>query len=583
MDQDNDLKIEELGSELEQLKARVADLEKELGELKQIRYIEPQPAAPAPAQPFIIKPSPKPAARSEKSPNGEGWETVIGGKLLNRVGIIVLLLAAAYFLKYSIDNGWIGIVGRIVIGFIAGVVFLGAGDVMMRKGYNYFSQGMSGGGIGIIYLTTFFAVGQYHLIGRMPGFALLILTALAGGMLAVRQNAYGVGLLSTLGGFLAPFMIGSQSPNTVGLLGYITVLDLAVLYLARHKNWRSLNHISFWGTMIVYMINYSAHFSAPGESMWIYQLFAAVFFVIFGALSFYYNVLHRQATKAWDVLLLVLNAAFFFGFTCANLEYDYHAWLGLAAIVLAAFYLLVAMGLRRKGLGDDLLFLALLGTGLAFVTVAIPLQLSEDWIAAAWLVESVVLIFAGIRGSNAWVRWAGVVLLVLVSLIFGLNYPLDLHKQTPLLSIFSFTCVLSIAGLYLTAYLFRTAAEVKETEKFIVWPAVGLATLMLLKQLAWEVANAISYYGWLVSEKFAVSISWVVAAVIMMIVGMARDIKGIRYIALGLFGVTTAKVLLYDLSGLAVIYRVLILVIVGAILVGVSFMYQNLNKGEDSQ
>lgn len=554
-------KITSLKAEVEQLKSRVAALENH----------SPK------ARPLISKPTLDIKGYISK----EGLESLIGGQLLNRVGIIVLLFGVAYFLKYSFDNRWIGELGRVVIGFIGGITLLAAGNLMMKRHYRYFSQGFSGGGLGILYLTTFAAANYYHFFSPLVAFSILVLTAMTGGILSVRQNAYGVAVLAAVGGFLTPFLIGSREANPPALLSYIAVLDLAVIYLAYHKNWRSLNLLSFCGTALVYFLYQQSSFQQYQSNLWLNQFFLVLYFLIFGTLTFLYNVRHRQSTGAGDVLLLVLNAAFFFGVSANNLDNRYHHWLGVFAILLAVIYLLLGLTLYRRKLGDDLLFLSLLGTSLSFVTIAIPLQFENDRVmTVAWLVESIILIYAGIKGVNILVRRAGLLLLSLVTIATQLGYPYFYETPVPVLNMYSLTSYLSITGFFLVAHMFFRFPDLHEKERLKVWPSAVIGTVLAMKQISWEVSKAMDYFKLDYSVDFAVSLSWVFFALLLMLLGMIRDVKGLRFISLGLFSLTTAKIMLFDLSGLAMSFRVLILLIVGVILVGVSFIYQHKNKNE---
>ncbi|GAB6181939.1 hypothetical protein JCM14036_32580 [Desulfotomaculum defluvii] len=571
-------KIEVLTVEVDRLKARVAILEESSNKPKQAMGQRPVTTLSDNHLKNRINVT---SQKMKTSLVKESLESLIGGKLLNRVGVIILLFGLAYFLKYSFDNQWIGELGRMVIGYLTGVVFLVSGDILMRRNYRYFSQGFTGGGIGIVYLTTFAAANYYHLIGSGTAFALLILTTMAGGILSVRQQALGVAVLSTMAGFLAPFLIGSEEANPAALLGYITVLDLAILYLAFHKQWRILNQLAFVGTVLVYALSQGL---SNTTDIWLNQCYLTLYFIIFGTLVFLYNVRHQRPTGSRDVLLLVLNAAFFFSASAGNLDGRYRDWLGFFAITLALLYLMVALGLKRRKKGDDLLFLSLLGTGLAFVTIAIPLQLEDQWITElAWLVEALVLIYGGLKVKNLWVRRAGLALLVLVALIVHMDdYPYFgvVQLPLPLVNNYSLAANLSILGFFFVAHLFYHDQDIPEPECKLVWPAAVLGTILAVKQITWEVENALAYFRLDYSLAFSISLAWVAFALFLLALGLIRDLKGFRYMSLILFGLTTCKVIFFDLSGLDMIFRILILIIVGSILVGVSFIYQRRDKGE---
>ncbi len=69
---------------------------------------------------------------------------------------------------------------------------------------------------------------------------------------------------------------------------------------------------------------------------------------------------------------------------------------------------------------------------------------------------------------------------------------------------------------------------------------------------------------------------WSVVGVAVLIVGLRRDVRSLRLGALGLLGVTIAKVFFYDLSTLTSIYRVVSFVGLGLLLLGAAYAWQRL-------
>ncbi|KUG03011.1 hypothetical protein ASZ90_019554 [hydrocarbon metagenome] len=572
--------------EMEDIKRRLAALERSVSSLNQVMQQQTisKGAAPGASYPSArtspsLTPSPDSTKKMKDTLFKDGLEMLIGKNLLNRVGIIVLLFAVGYFLKYSFDNGWIGELGRVAIGFLAGLSFLVAGDINMRRGYKYFSQGLSGGGIAIIYLSTFAAVNYYQLISAYTAFSLLIITTLAGGLLARRQDALGLAILAALGGFLAPFLIGSQGRiDLLTLLLYICILDLGVLYLAYYKNWRSLNILAFLGTALAYTVNSTMYAVQNGPSVWTNQSFLTIYFVIFGALAFFYNVRYHKPTTFSDLFILTLNGGFFFGASYANLNYYYGEWMGILAVALTLLYLSVALALQRKEWGDRLLFLSLLGMGLVFLTIAIPLQFNEHWVTAAWLVEALVLIFMGYKAGNKMVLISGLGLLLLTT-PNSVSAPYFADPPIPLFNHHSLDAILGIGGYILAAYIFYPPSG-SRIRPVLRWGTIMIAIILTLSHLSWEVNNLLQYFRLDYSAGFAVSLSWVILAVILILWGMLKDLEIIRYISLALFAVTTLKIMFIDLNYMPMVYRIIILTVVGAVLVGVSFAYQKKEKKE---
>ena len=78
---------------------------------------------------------------------------------------------------------------------------------------------------------------------------------------------------------------------------------------------------------------------------------------------------------------------------------------------------------------------------------------------------------------------------------------------------------------------------------------------------AWKIRN------------MGLSILWTVYAFVAMGVGIRRTQAYLRTGAIGLFALTVAKVFLVDLSRLDAIYRILSFLVLGGVLLLVSFLY----------
>ena len=71
----------------------------------------------------------------------------------------------------------------------------------------------------------------------------------------------------------------------------------------------------------------------------------------------------------------------------------------------------------------------------------------------------------------------------------------------------------------------------------------------------------------------AVSILWSIFALSAIIIGIKKDIKGLRYAGLSLFLITSLKVFFSDLSTLSQVYRIVAFLIFGLIMLSGSFIY----------
>jgi uncharacterized membrane protein len=70
------------------------------------------------------------------------------------------------------------------------------------------------------------------------------------------------------------------------------------------------------------------------------------------------------------------------------------------------------------------------------------------------------------------------------------------------------------------------------------------------------------------------SIAWALFALLLLIVGIRKRSKATRYASLGLLGFVLLKLFFHDLSQLQQLYRIAALIIVAAIAILASFLYQ---------
>ena len=75
------------------------------------------------------------------------------------------------------------------------------------------------------------------------------------------------------------------------------------------------------------------------------------------------------------------------------------------------------------------------------------------------------------------------------------------------------------------------------------------------------------------------SAAWVVQAAVLFLVGWRRRSPFLRWLGLGLFGITLGKVALFDLAFVDVFWRFLIAIFFGAVLLAISYVYQRSRLG----
>src|SRR5438034_2468743 len=181
------------------------------------------------------------------------WEQFMGAKMFAWIGGFALFLGVAFFVKYSFEHNLIPPELRVAIGFLAGIALVGGGVALKRKENVVTAQTLCATGILILYAVTFACRSFYHFpfFGLVPTFALMSLITAAAFLLAVQLDALVVTILGIGGGFLTPVLLSTGQDNPLGLFGYIALLDIGLLAVARRKEWSSLPILGAVGTVLM--------------------------------------------------------------------------------------------------------------------------------------------------------------------------------------------------------------------------------------------------------------------------------------------------------------------------------------------
>jgi uncharacterized membrane protein len=549
----------------------------------------PEAVAAPPATPRL-RPTPtafQPAIGASSRAQDVNLEKKIGQYWLNRIGIVAILVGVSYFLKYAFENNWIGPAGRVAIGLLTGIGLVLWSERFRAKGYNAFSYSLKAVGIGTLYLSLWGAFQVYHLIPAGAAFVAMTLVTAATIALALRQDAELLASFALIGGFGTPVLLSTGQNHEAVLFSYVALLDLAVLAMAISKPWRRLLWGSFAGTVLLYMGWYSDYYSADQLGLTVF--FAALFFAIFAAvpLATRYGESTRFTGPSVTLMILpLLNAAAFFLALYEMYERD-TATLTWYALGLAAVYLGISSLFQRRFPDQDNKFLNLLhvAIAIAFITIAIPLKLNAQWITIGWLIESAVLLWISVKVRVDFLRF-----LAVAALALGIGRLLLIDRfHTDRLVINPRFATYLVAIAVLGGIIGFGKAHATEREKPFLQLAMIFLNLLALIALTLEASDyfdrqlAILYqtrfagmdFTQLRLERdFSYSAIWLVYGAALMAVGFSKRSSFIRWQSLVLIAVTIAKVFLYDVSALDKGYRILSFVALGAVLLGISFVYQ---------
>lgn len=374
------------------------------------------PASKLPAEPVI----PTESWFEKWLKNNPDIEKFIGENLINKIGIAVLILGIAFFVKYAIDNDWINRTGRVAIGILCGAILVGLAH-RLRNGYRSFSSVLAGGGITVFYFTIAFAFHQYQLLSQTVAFAVMVIITAFAVALSVLYNRIELGILATIGGFITPFLVSNGSGNYIALFTYLSILNTGLLVLAYFKRWKIINYIAFVFTLLIYggWLTQVLWSNRPVPTINA-LLFATLFYVLFVAMQIINNIREGNKFKVPDFsMLLLINVAYYSAGMLLLDQYDKGQWKGLFTATLGLVNLVTAWAFYKQNRLDKNFVLLLIGLTLSFISLAAPVQLEGNYITLFWTAEMVLLFWFYQKTNITLVKIASsiVLFLCLVSLL----------------------------------------------------------------------------------------------------------------------------------------------------------------------
>ncbi len=588
--------VRELAVRVERLERRLgaegAAAESVLGTETQLSPAPP-PAPPPVANPLPVFPlPPSPTPRFAAAAPEIDLESRIGSHWLNRIGISAVLIGVSYFLKFAFDNNWIGPTGRVSIGLLAGIAVIVWSESFRRRDYKIFSYSLKAVGVGVLYLSLWAAFQVYGLIPSAVAFLAMAMVTASTAALAIKQDAEILAAIALTGGFATPLLLSTGQNREIQLFFYVALLSAASVALVAFRPWRRLLVLSYAGTLVLYIAWYAEYYRRNEFAVTL--AFATIFFAIFAVAPLVSKAPAGKVSLLYlPAALIFINTGVYFLQAYAMVEEIDRLDMAWFALALAAVQIgLSRMVRHREPANAEALRLLHLALAVALITIAIPIRLDGHWITVGWLVEAGVLLWVADRIGARFLHYLAAAALALG--VVRLLVVDNIQVSTLLLNSRMATYLLAMVVLALLAW-FSVKHEGEFDRQLAAVAVLAVSALALVglsreigdyyaRQLypspngvtSWpaRMAVAANQHRLRIAEDFTYSALWMAYGALLMVIGFWRKSALFRWQALFLIAATIVKVFIYDVSQLDRGYRILSFMILGVLLLAVSFVYQ---------
>jgi len=406
--------------------------------------------------------------------------------ITTKVGLLTLFFGFSFLLKYAADEGLLPIELRLIVVSLLGSGFVYYGIHLFQKAdteKTHFALLLQGGGIGVLYLTTYFAFKFYAVIPVELGILILLAIMASTIFLAVKQDAQPLAFVGIFGGFITPVIASSGQGNHIILFSYYLILNLTILGIAWFKSWRNLNLLGFVMTFWIAVLWGLERYQE--EDYLSVQLFLLAFVAIYIAIPILFALKQPTNLKGLVDSSLVFGTPII-GFAIQSVLMEpFKNGLSISSLLFGIIYLTLAWRVIRR-YGDDLKLLsqAYAALGLIFTTLSILFYFDKQIVSVIWAVEATGLIWLGSRQSRKFTTVFGVLILILAWLLFIEAKLWTQNYDLAFLNAFYMGAVVISLASFTSSFLIKMASE-QSADKFFTDFATVSKFLLIAGSISW--------------------------------------------------------------------------------------------------
>jgi uncharacterized membrane protein len=548
-------KVSRMEQELERLKSEgLGVVQAQSADTLSAPILNEAPLSPAPVPPTY-------------APQGIQTSDIFSARSLTVVGILAVVCGVGFFFKLAIDMGWISQWGRIIIGMSIGGLLMLLGDVWRNK-YPSYASALGGGGLALLYLSIWLGSELYSLYSSNLSFILLVAVSVGGVLYAHRHQSKYLEIGSFTAALTAPMFGHLGANNQISLFVYLTLANLVILVFTFRRFSLERLYVAVLGNILnsgVWALNSQAN--SNSIVTFVYLTVTAIIFVS-GVVQLYKDkyVFENIEPKTLDqnnnylAFLEIVVAVAFVTAMYGVFTKDYYAPL---AVIGALVYLIAYISIGRQEY--KIINYTLLSATAGFLVLAVFEQFNGD---IARILGILAIGLVGVTAAGGYKRKdlldvaTGVAFLGLVGSFF------QPFVDTAVMLVNSrFGLEIVAIGVLLIAGMVYQKLQPDDTKS-------NFKVLVSALALAFWLAVSVELVHYINNSAAQLIFSlWTLFFAAAVFTGHGAW-RILRKMGLGLLVFAIVKVFLYDSSALEIAYRIVSFLVLGVILLSVSFFYQ---------
>lgn len=478
---------------------------------------------------------------------------------LLKMGGLLLLIGFGWLTTYAFMNNWIGPMGRIGLGIIAGTLLLLLGTWRMKTEIHQGGVFLVVGSTTIL-LTVFAARQFYGYFTPTTALGIMFLSCAYVALVSVKFNNRALSLASVILAGIAPLLTNSPTADFTALFAYLLIVVLGTVWIVAVTQQREITAAA----LILVTVYSIPHLLNPGSAntlLFFAYAFAAIFFVtnITGIIR------PKDKSIVPDTITAAGNGLFLLAWIMTNAPEEWRSLIiagWMLAFIIGAFMVFRMTNKREP-------FYVYAGVGIAMLAAATTAELSGAALTIAFTVEVAMISVIAYTltadrkiGERLCILFFGSGALSLSSIDSSAWFRGVLHQDFFVLLVLG-AALMALGLFYISSTDQDHPRTTPATSALVVVGSVYLYALLWL-----------SLHALLVSDDIAVMISLLIYTVIGLITYFFGRVHGMRLLGIYggiLLGLVIARLLLVDIWNMSIASRFVTFFVVGILLMSTAF------------
>ena len=361
-------------------------------------------------------------------------EEFLGVNLLNKIGLILLVVGFSFFLRLAYD--WIGPFTKLGGMFVLSLAIFWGGDKLYKnKSYSVFGLGMIAASFSLFYFTVYasYNVEATRIVNTESGLIGFILLFFASGLMIAASLWYKKEILTSFAYFLGFITISINENSDFNYFSMLSVLFLSIslIGIMTVMRWKYLTGVGIFASYANYWLyaqglprtseGYLLKVSEFGQNYFLESIiYLLLFWVIFFVSTFTMKVDNKKDEKIASAINIVNAFSFFTMFVYVNPEPT--EW-GAFGLTLGMGFVYMFGALLGRKTGRDFLWNSSLILGISLITLSIPVKFSDYGNVFGWLIEGSALVLLGFMYRETYLKNLGYfVLFINLGKFYSLPY-----------------------------------------------------------------------------------------------------------------------------------------------------------------